>query len=197
MRAARQSVWVGGISVPIHCCQGPSDLAYSPWIQPVLMSKQISIAQQRKKNMLKQKICVPYLVRRTWEQRSRECPIAQVHLAVRPELGKSRKNVYRTVYVRLYFHFKHGYLMIQSSWASLAPANDSLISLTDSLFMVSALQFFWNRNWARKWINVGIWSGGAVCTNNSWGLRERCSVPGSRATLKMSRLGSRQQQIAW
>lgn len=44
---------------------------------------------------------------------------------------------------KLCFGLEYGYLMSQSSWASLALANDSLINLTNSsLFLVSAQQLF-------------------------------------------------------
>lgn len=65
------------------------------------------------------------------------------NLATADVISISRLLTFWQVEPKLCFGLEYCYLMSQSSWASLALANDSLINLRDSiLFLVSAPQLF-------------------------------------------------------
>ncbi len=165
MREADQSVWVEA-SLHSHRFSAVKvllSLARSLWTRLVLLSEQISIAQHSKKTRSNSKsvhtcarICVlqadPHA---EYEHTGLDCNEGECQVAVVLQdaslCNLATEDIKRTrwfltswqVEPKLCFGLEYGYLMSQSSWASLALANDSLINLTDSsLFLVSALQLF-------------------------------------------------------
>lgn len=162
MREAEQSVWVEA-SLHSHRFSAVKvllSLAHSPWTRLVLLSEQISIAP-RSKTMLKQwkayTCCTHMHANTVWDHMDMDCnqDECQVSVALLQDAPThcnlatediKRKRWFLTfwqVEPKLCFGLEYGYLMSQSSWASLALANDSLINLTDSsLFLVSAPQLF-------------------------------------------------------
>lgn len=164
VREADQSVWVEASlhSYRFSAVKVLLSLARSPWTRLVLLSEQISIAQ-RSKTMLNSKsihTCARICVLRAdphaeYEHTDKDCNEGECQVAVvlqdaslcnlaTADIKRIRWFLtFWQVEPKLCFGLEYGYLMSQSSWASLALANDSLINLTDSsLFLVSALQLF-------------------------------------------------------